>query len=78
MNFFKNLKTAASYWVGSDVIKRTPDIWMKYDNDVWQTFKDDYETADRVDDVMNWIYKFQLDFTCLYLVETVRKDCFFE
>ncbi len=65
------MKTAASYFVGSEIIGQTPDIWIKYDSSYWKTFTEDYKTYDRIDHVINWIHKFSLDLTFLYISEPV-------
>ena len=67
----QGLKTAASYFVGSEIIGQTPDIWIKYDSNYWKTFTEDYKTSDRLDHVINWIHKFNLDLTFLYISEPV-------
>jgi hypothetical protein len=69
----QGLKTAASYWVGSEIIGQTPDIWIKYDSNYYNTFIEEYKPSDRVGDVINWIYKFKLDLTCLYISEPVNQ-----
>ena len=74
--FLKELKTAASYWVGSEIVGQTPDIWIKYDSNYWKTFIEDYKVSDRVNDVVNWIHKFKLDLTCLYISEPVSQASF--
>ena len=50
-------------WIGSDIITRTPDLWIPYD--------DSYPFTYRINDVVNYISKFKVDLTFLYFEEPV-------
>ena len=49
--------------IGSEVLTRTPDFWMKYD--------DNFPFKLRIDDIANWISKFEMDLSLLYFNEPV-------
>lgn len=57
----QGLKTASFFWTGSEVWTRHPDIFMRYSNSI--------QFQDRVDEVVNWFKKFNLDFGTLYFNE---------
>ncbi len=59
----KGLKTASMMWIGTDIITRTPDIWLPYD--------DSYPFEYRINDVVNYISKLKIDLTFLYFEEPV-------
>lgn len=59
--FKQGLKTASSFWVGSEVWGRNPDIFLTYDGSV------DFKT--RCDELIHWFKVFDLDFATLYYNE---------
>lgn len=50
-------------WAGSDIITQNPDIWLPYDIQ--------YPLEMRVDDVVKYISRFNVDLTFLYFHEPV-------
>jgi predicted AlkP superfamily pyrophosphatase or phosphodiesterase len=54
----QGLKTGSSFWTGSEVWLKNPDIWLPYN--------DYFLFESRCDEVINWFTKFKLDFTTLY------------
>lgn len=57
----QGIKTASMMWIGTDIITRTPDIYIPYD--------DSYPFIYRIDDVVNYISKLKVDLTFLYFEE---------
>ena len=57
------MKTAAFFWTGSEVTTKSPDFWMTYDGT--------YPNRVKIEDVVNWIDKFQMELTFLYFDEPV-------
>jgi predicted AlkP superfamily pyrophosphatase or phosphodiesterase len=47
--------------IGTDIITRTPDVYIPYD--------DSYPFIDRIDDVVNYISKLKVELTFLYFEE---------
>jgi predicted AlkP superfamily pyrophosphatase or phosphodiesterase len=54
----QGLKTASSFWAGSEVWLKNPDIFLPYN--------DEFLFESRCDEVINWFTKFELDFATLY------------
>ena len=57
----QGLKTASSFWLGNDVYPRNPDIFLDYATN--------YSLSDRIDELVDWFKKFDLDFGCMYFDE---------
>ena len=55
------MKTGTSFWVGSEAVRRHPDIFLSFSKSV-----DSYE---RIEMSVNWLVKFKLDFLTLYFDE---------
>jgi hypothetical protein len=55
----QGLKTASSFWIGSEVYDRETDLFVNYDKD--------YKLEERCDEVVNWYKKFNVDFGTLYI-----------
>jgi ectonucleotide pyrophosphatase/phosphodiesterase family protein 5 len=57
----QGLRTASSFWAGSEVWGKQPDIFLSYN--------DNYYFESRCDEIINWFTKFDLDFATLYFNE---------
>ena len=55
----QGLKTASSFWIGSEVFDRETDMFINYDSN--------YKIEERCDEVVNWYKKFNIDFGTLYI-----------
>ena len=53
----QGLKTACSFWPGSEVWTRNPDIWLP--------FNKEFDYKSRSDELITWFTKFNLDFATL-------------
>jgi len=54
----QGLKTGCSFWPGSEVFPRNPDMFL--------TFSKILKNQDRIDELVDWLVKFDLDFATLY------------
>ncbi|RNA09245.1 alkaline phosphatase family [Brachionus plicatilis] len=57
----QGLKTGSSFWISNNVWPRQPDVFLSYNPN--------YDSFDRVDEIINWYRKFDLDFLCVYFDE---------
>ena len=53
MHFDQGLKTASSFWVGSEVFDRETDMFLN--------FAPNYKLEDRLLEVVSWFSKFNID-----------------
>lgn len=57
----QGLKTGCSFWPGSEVWTRNPDVWLP--------FNKGFSYKSRIDETINWFSKLNLDFATLYFDE---------
>ena len=57
----KEVKVGSSFWIGSEVLGREPDIFLNFDKN--------YTFDSRSDDIVNWFKKFELELGLLSFTE---------
>jgi predicted AlkP superfamily pyrophosphatase or phosphodiesterase len=57
----KDVKVGSSFWIGSEILGREPDMFLNFDKN--------YTFDSRADDIVNWFKKFQLELGLLSFTE---------
>jgi hypothetical protein len=58
---FKGLKTASSFWIGSEIFDRETDLFLNYASN--------YKLDDRIGEVVSWFSKFNIDLGFLTITD---------